>query len=215
LLPALAGLACAGCLILDRGSVLDCQLPALAGLACAGCADDEREPRRTAPILVGAEAFPDLRAPIIVDNSTQYVEFGAAVLSEDNGTPVEIALYIDYGRPNAAGHPYKNRVYPFEPILPGTLADGPRPFGGKRWYLDSAPVAAGCHTVTMMASHEFNSSVCPHDMDDSDLLVWQVVRCDFDGGPCPSTCEMQACEAPCPSCFEVNEALDSTPSDDP
>jgi hypothetical protein len=175
-------------------------LPALALMACTGCADDPDPRHRTPPYLIAAEAYPDIRAPILIDDSTFYVEFGAAVLSEDDGAPVEIALYIDYGHANAAGHPYRNRAYPFEPILPGTLEDGPRTFEGKRWYLDSAPVALGCHTLTMMASHEFGSDICPADPADSDFLVWQVAKCDSDGGPCPPPCELTPCDDPCPSC---------------
>lgn len=175
----------------------------MSSSACLVVSPPEYEqPKRTAPFLVAAEAFPNLRKTITLDDTTGFVEFGGAVLSEDSGAPVEIALYIDYGQPNAAGHPYKNRVYPFEPIQPGVISDGPRSFQGKRWYLDSAPVPAGCHTITMMASHGFDASVCPDDIDDSSFLVWQVVRCDSNGD-CPTDCQPLECADQCPSCADI------------
>jgi hypothetical protein len=176
---------------------------AMSGTACLVVSPPEyEEPKRSAPFLIAEEAFPNLRKTVEVLETDAFVEFGGAVLSEDNGAPVEVALYIDYGQSNAAGHPYKNRVYPFEPILPGTIADGPRKFQGKRWYLDSAPVAAGCHTITMMASHEFGATVCPVDIDDSSFLVWQIAKCDANGD-CPTDCEPLDCSDQCPSCADL------------
>jgi hypothetical protein len=175
----------------------------MSSTACLVVSPPEYEqPKRTAPFLVAEEAYPILEKTIEVDDTEGFVEFGGAVLSEDNGAPVEVALYIDYGQSNAAGHPYKNRVYPFEPILPGTIADGPRKFQGKRWYLDSAPVAAGCHTITMMASHEFGANVCPLSVDDSSFLVWRIAKCDANGNDCPAHCEPLECSKPCPSCAD-------------
>ena len=161
----------------------------MSSSACLVISPPEYEnPRQTSPFLIATDAFPSLGKNIDVDELTQFVEFGGAVLSEDNGAAVELALYVDYGQPNAAGLPYKNRVYPFEPIPPGTIADGPRKFQGKKWFLDSVPVGPGCHSITMMASHRFNASVCPVDATDSSFLTWQVIKCDDPTDPsCPDT----------------------------
>lgn len=185
--------------MLARSSLL--ALAVMASSACLVIAPPSyEEPQRTAPFLIASDAFPTLLKTIDVDELTQLVEFGGAVLSEDTGNPVHIALYIDYGQPNAAGLPYKNRVYPFEPIAPGTIADGPRKFQGKKWYLDSVSISPGCHTVTMIASHEFNASVCPVDVGDSSSLSWQVIRCDQGDGSCPTECPPLDCGEQCPSC---------------
>jgi len=191
--------------VLARAS-LACLL-AMSSSACLVLSPPEYDrPQRTAPMLVGTEAFPDLRETILIKEGMEYIEFGGAVLSEDDGLPVQLALYIDYGQTNAAGRPYRNVIYPFEPIPPGTLADGARKFQGKRWYLGVTPVAIGCHTVTLVASHEFNAEVCPRDSADASVLVWQVVSCDSSGA-CAFDCEPPTCDnQPCPSCATIPDA---------
>ena len=134
---------------------------AMSSSACLVLSPPEYDkPEQTAPMLVASAAFPDLRQTIYVFDDTPFVEFGGAVLSEDAGDPVQLAIYLDYGQRNAADRPYRNVVYPFEPIPPGTLADGPRTFLPKRWYPSVHAVLNGCHTATLMASHGFDADVC-------------------------------------------------------
>lgn len=178
----------------------------MSSSACLVLSPPEYErPERTAPMLLGADAFPDIRETILIKDDVEFVEFGGAVLSEDDGLPVQLALYIDYGQTNAAQRPYRNVIYPFEPISPGTLADGARKFQGKRWYLGVTPVPTGCHTVTLVAAHGFDSEVCPTSASDSSYLVWHVVRCD-SSGVCDLGCEPPTCDnQPCPTCATLDE----------
>jgi hypothetical protein len=183
---------------------------ALSSSACLVTSPPEYElPPQTAPFLVASAAFPSLWKPIAIDESTQFVTFGGDVISEDNGEDVHIALYIDYGTRNAAGLPYRNRVFPFPPIKAGRITDGQRPFE-VQWFLDSVPVLKGCHTVTMVASHEFDASnVCPVELDDMSLIEWQLVNCDSDDQTCSKQCPEPTCtDATCPSC--ANLTADAT-----
>ena len=174
----------------------------MSSSACLVLSPPEYEkPEQTAPMLVAGEAFPDLRQTIYVYDDTPWVEFGGAVLSEDAGDPVQFAIFLDYGQRNAAGRPYRNVVYPFEPVSPGTLADGPRTFSSKLWYPSVQTVSYGCHTATLMASHAFDPGVCPASPDDASYLVWQVIRCP-SSNECNDTCEPPACDPVegCASC---------------
>jgi hypothetical protein len=173
----------------------------MSSSACLVVSPPEYEkPEPTAPFLVPSEAFPDLRSTILVDDETDFVEFGGAIVSEDNGLPVHLALYIDYGDKNAADLPYRNVVYPFEPLPAGTLADGPRKFQGKRWHLGVIPLLNGCHTATLMATHEFDAKVCPAQATDASFLVWQVIRCE-DATTCNEACEPKDCtKEDCATC---------------
>jgi hypothetical protein len=162
-------------------------------MSCSACLvlspPEYESPPQTAPYLIATAASPPIKQIITIDDKTKSVEFSGSVLSEDNGVPVELALYIDFGQCNAANEPYKRKVYPLPKIAAGTIADGPRPFFGKKWFMESVPVANdGCHTVTMMVSHKFNDIVCPADLNDSSLLTWQVVQCGEDPSACPTTC---------------------------
>jgi hypothetical protein len=175
----------------------------MSSSACLVVSPPEYEkPQPTAPFLVPSDAVPDLRCTIPVDDETDFVEFGGSVVSEDNGLPVHLALYIDYGDTNAADLPYRNVVYPFEPLPAGTLAEGPRKFTGKRWHLGVIPLPTDgdCHTVTLMATHEFDARVCPANPSDASFLVWQVTRCPT-GSPCSQPCEPKDCvQEPCTTC---------------
>lgn len=175
---------------------------AMSSSACLVLSPPEYDkPEQTAPTLVASAAFPDLRQTIYVFDDTPFVEFGGAVLSEDAGDQVQLAIYLDYGQRNAADRPYRNVVYPFEPIPPGTLADGPRTFLPKRWYPSVHAVLNGCHTATLMASHGFDADVCPTSATDSSFLVWQVIRCT-SSIDCNDQCEPPTCDAAqgCASC---------------
>ncbi|WP_044249336.1 hypothetical protein [Chondromyces apiculatus] len=160
-------------------------------------------------MLVADASFPDLRQTIYVYDLTESVEFGSAVISEDAQVPVELAIYLDYGQIGSAGRPYRRAIYPFEPIPPGTLADGARSFAGNYWYPGDVTVEPGCHTVTLMASHAFDADVCPVESNDSSYLVWQVIRCQSSVN-CDIACEPPTCDGPqaCPKC--PRPALDAS-----
>ncbi|XYI00980.1 hypothetical protein ACMHYB_14995 [Sorangium sp. So ce1128] len=154
------------------------------------------EPSKTAPVLTAV--FPPQHIPIHIVGQDVVKDFGATVLSEDNGDPVQVAIYIDYGRRSAAGRPFRRPVPP-TPIRAGTIADGQRPFTVP-WVLDDAPLptdgmtpAKECHTITLMASHAFNRCICPADTDDMSSLTWQVINCDANESGCPAACPALDC----------------------
>ncbi|AUX21513.1 hypothetical protein SOCEGT47_019990 [Sorangium cellulosum] len=213
------------CPPLLRAAVLPSRPRALAALArslaaaalaasAAGCLVIEppeyKEPARTAPVLT--PTFPPVFLPIHITEQDTLKEFEATVLSEDNGDPVQVALYIDYGKRTPWNSPYLRNTTPGW-IEPGTIAGGPRPVL-LRWLLsqmnlpDAAETAADrCHTITMMATHAFNQRaggcVCPEDPKDMSAITWQIIDCDPnephdpsnpDDIPCPESCPPLNCQ---------------------
>ncbi|WP_437529258.1 hypothetical protein WME79_47385 [Sorangium sp. So ce726] len=181
---------------------------ATVALLASGCLDlsqpQHEPPPQTAPYLIASAASPSQLQVVYIHEEDVFLDFGAAVLSEDNSVDVEIALYLDYGTRNSAGQPYRDRDYPFEAIEAGTMHEGQRPFV-RRWFLGSSSVTAGCHTLTMVASHAFDVNVCPADLKDMSYLTWQLIKCDPDDPSCPTSCPELACAASkCPSCADFN-----------
>lgn len=137
---------------------------------------DLPEPTQTPPFLVASSADPDLREFLVVVDGESRKDFTATLMSEDQEQPVKIALYIDYGRSNVAGQPFKIAITNFPEIAAGTIEDGPRPLHAQ-WFPDIHPVSNGCHTITLIATHEFDFLGCPKRLADSSQLVWKVLRC--------------------------------------
>jgi len=105
-----------------------CAFLAIMSPAClVTSTTDFPEPEQTPPFLVASSADPDIREFLIVVDGESRKDFTASLLSEDRGQPVQIALYIDYGRSNVAGQPFKNAITTFPDIPAGTFSDGPRP----------------------------------------------------------------------------------------
>lgn len=165
---------------------------------------------KTAPVLTAV--FPPQHMPVYIDKQ---VIFGATVLSEDNGDPVQVALYIDYGKRTLAGKPSRRVVGPRSKGGTGTIAGGQRHFTFP-WVLYEDPLPTDgmtpereCHTITMVASHAFDSEMCncPADPDDMSLLTWQVINCDPNEPTCPTLCPALNCEAtPCLFCDDPSLA---------
>lgn len=145
----------------------------------AGClvtsVPEFEEQAQTPPFLIASSAIPDIREFLLVEDGDVSLTFSAQVLSEDRGVPVQVAIYIDYGKENMAGNPWKRVVAEYPSIAPGTLEQGARRFN-VTWYPD-ADFFNGCHTITMMVTHEFDFRRCPMRLKDSSHLVWQVLRC--------------------------------------
>ncbi|WP_434046662.1 MULTISPECIES: hypothetical protein [Sorangium] len=162
-------------------------------------------PSKTAPVL--SAIFPPQHIPIHMVDPSFGRAFTASVLSEDNGEPVQFALYIDYGRRSLGGSPYRRLQPPRSVIGAGTIAGGQRSFT-LPWDLDTASLPTDgvtpereCHTVTMMASHAFNQCYCPADPEDMSSLTWQIINCDPDDPGCPESCPALDCETtPCLFC---------------
>ncbi|WP_437930114.1 hypothetical protein WMF37_13075 [Sorangium sp. So ce291] len=154
------------------------------------------EPSKTAPVLTAV--FPPQHIPIHIVGQDVVKDFGATVLSEDNGDPVLVTLYIDYGRRTPAGSPFR-RLTTLREIGAGTIAGGQRPFTVP-WSTDGLPLPTDgmtpekeCHTITLMASHDFNRCDCPADTDDMSSLTWQVINCDANEPGCPAACPALDC----------------------
>ncbi|WP_441287654.1 hypothetical protein ACSRUE_36820 [Sorangium sp. KYC3313] len=165
-------------------------------------------PEQTAPVLTAV--FPPQHIPVyIVEQQDSFKNFGATVLSEDNGTPLQGVLYIDYGRRSSedAPFPLPFRRVTFPRVFPaGTMAGGQRPFE-LTWDLTTPIPAEGvtpekeCHTITMIASHAFNKCSCAADPDDVSSLTWQIIHCNPNEPTCPKSCPPLDCETtPCLFC---------------
>lgn len=137
------------------------------------------DPSPTAPLLLGANASPDLREIVMIDQPA--IEFRASVISEDADVSVKVRLLIDYGVQSLINErPYLDAEVSIKEVPPGRLADGPRDVVAKLFPQQILWVpATGCHTVTMMVTHSFDQDLgCPVNLADSSQLTWQVIRCD-------------------------------------
>ncbi|WP_437579620.1 hypothetical protein [Sorangium sp. So ce887] len=184
---------------------------AALAVSAAGCLvispPEYEHPEKTAPVLTAV--FPSPHIPVHIDPQDRSMDFRASVLSEDNGDPVQVALYIDYGK-GSDGYPYRRIVSPTPmPFGAGTIAGGQRPITVKWGFsVDQLPTDGmtperECHTITMVASHAFDSRRCncPADPDDTSWLTWQVINCDPNEPTCPASCPAPDCEdSPCIFC---------------
>ncbi|WP_437680162.1 hypothetical protein [Sorangium sp. So ce131] len=184
---------------------------AVAALAApaAGClvlsAPEYEEPAQTAPALMATS--PDVFRPIYITElikSQEIIDFGATVLSEDNGAPVQVYLYIDYGKRTRANRPFR-RSSNAKLVSAGTIAEGKRSFQAS-WFYEPLPdagewqtAADKCHTITMMASHEFNPCDCPRSPRDMGWLTWQLIDCDPNAVRDPNDTEDLGCPTSCPA----------------
>lgn len=154
----------------------------LLALTPSGClvasTPEFEKPERTPPFLLAATADPDIREFVLITDEEANIrnEFSAMVMSEDVGQPVKVALYIDYGEPNVEGRPFHKALILFPEIPPGRMSDNPRQVRAHL-YPEQENVEPGCHTVTMIVSHEFDYSGCPKSLADSSQLTWTVLRC--------------------------------------
>lgn len=145
-------------------------------------------PQATRPLLLATNASPN-PAELTRVEADGSQEFLVDVLSEDAGREVRIVMLVDYGTPNVLEYPYLD--FADEKTVPsGTLAEGPRRAPTLKWFPSNGPAQAGapgCHTITLIASHDFDDKRCPLDLEDSSQLTWIVEVC-AQGGVCPTTC---------------------------
>lgn len=115
----------------------------------------------------------------MVEAGTRSVTFSAPVSSEEDlGETIKARLLIDYGVVNPVGAPFLGVIRgPELPVAVG--AEGRRV--AVDWLPAGVPVAPGCHTFTLMASHAFDETTdCPIDLADSSYLTWHVYVCADD-----------------------------------
>ncbi|TKD05120.1 hypothetical protein [Polyangium fumosum] len=157
------------------------------------------EPQQTPPILVASGLDPDPRSILLVGGDLGLPEFPivASVASEDAGESVKVALYVDYGEMNAFNQPFRWAFPNFQELPAATLADGPRPLVGVRWNSTVYPLDAGCHRLTLVVTHEFDTQTgCPKDLRDSSQITWQFRQCGV--GDCPPI--LENCPSAAASC---------------
>lgn len=165
---------------------------------------DYEHPEQTAPVL--SAVFPPPHLPIHI-NERDIVNFSVTVLSEDNGDPVQTALYIDYGKRSRFGMPYRRGEVSPKSIAAGTIAGGQRAITVEL-DLDTMTIPTEgvtpekeCHTLTVTASHAFNGCRCPTDPEDMSSLTWQLIHCDPNDPACPASCPVLDCKTtPCLFC---------------
>lgn len=158
------------------------------------------EPTQSPPIIVASALDPDPRNILLVGGDEGQPEFSvtASVLSEDAGESVKIALYVDYGFTNALGQPFRFALQTFPELPASTLSSGPRALIGVHWVDGVFPIQPGCHRLTLVATHEFDTaSGCPKDLNDSSQITWHFRQCDV--GECPATLvDCPTTDATCP-----------------
>jgi hypothetical protein len=165
---------------LARRSLLPVVVTMISPACLVTSTPEFEDPPKTRPMLLASGASPDLREIVIIDQPA--IEFRASVLSEDADDSVKVSLLIDYGiKSDVDERPYRDAEDRNKEVPPGALADGPRDVVAKLFpdVIFWGVPQAGCHTVTMMVSHNFDSaSGCPNTLEDSSQLTWQVIRCD-------------------------------------
>jgi len=116
-------------------------------------------------------AEPSLLAIHVIDNPRSELRFRVSVQSEDKNEPLEARLVADYPNLNVL-----KRVV----LDPGTFTES-RPIT-MTWSpsdTQSFPLAPGCHSITLIVSHQFApASVRPVQEDDANLVVWWIVVAD-------------------------------------
>jgi hypothetical protein len=162
--------------------------------------------QHTRPFLDVDSAVPNTREVVKVDTVDLLLHphtpmtFSANFISQDDaaGGPspfqkVASRLYIDYGTTAA------DQQQPFvwvafgTDVNPGTLDQTNRRVQAD-WYPETDIVSPGCHTVTLIASHLFDTPTqCPVCGDDFSTVTWLVNRCDTSTGSCDDL------PVPCPT----------------
>lgn len=181
-----------------RSSLL--ALPLLASGCLVTAGPVTYDPTQSPPMIVESALNPDPRSILLIGGDEGMSEFGitASVVSEDLDDDVRVALYVDYGYTNALGQPFRFALPTFPELPAATLADGPRPLVGVRWVDGTFPMQPGCHRLTLIATHAFDTaSGCPKNLNDSSQVTWHFRQCDV--GACPATLEeCPAADATCP-----------------
>lgn len=170
-------------------------------------------PERTPPFLIASTASPALDAIHVIRDDK--FEVSAEVRSEDvpnDSDPAEgrvvYKLLLDYGRPSG-DRPYVQSVWT-DRLDAATFEDRGR-IATATWNGLNSGIA-GCHTFTLVASHQFRDqepSDCPLDLEDSSFLTWRVYVCsDTDCLPdqmppsCPADVEpTKTCTCPSDPAF--------------
>jgi hypothetical protein len=141
-----------------------------------------KPPEQTPPFLLSVGADPPLGELVVLPNISSGLRFTAPVRSEDADESVSVRLYIDYGYDNGFGQPFAFQKQG-KSVPAGRFDESDRRVS-MEWHYAEYPVS-GCHTFTLIASHEFGDDGCPVDLADSTYLTWDVIVCDATDPTCP------------------------------
>lgn len=143
---------------LARASLCLLAVVALGGPSClVTTSPDFAQPERTPPFLTNLSPPPwQIQTIRSAQGATTGYEPAAitfSVVSEDLQSPLRAALLLDFQGP---GQPYEIPPLAFNlDITPGHLPD-PRHVPDMSFFL-SPSVAKGCHSVTLIVTHEFDN----------------------------------------------------------
>jgi hypothetical protein len=153
--------------------------------SCLITSTPEFKPRsQTPPFLIATSADPPLGQLVILQPTSDELTFTAGVRSEDAGERVRVEYYVDYGFDQGNGKPFLFENPGIASLDPSTLEDTERPKASARWSRSDFGLS-GCHTFTLIVSHEFGDTVrCPTDIEDSSFLTWDAIICK-PNEPCP------------------------------
>lgn len=182
-------------------------------MALSGClvtsTPEFTPPERTRPFLITASADPDPRGVLLINTLEQQqvrktsFEFSADVVSEDQGDKVKGYLYIDYGV-KVGDHPYADVITQIRELPPSTMTDATKRNIRGKLDLETNVLDTGCHTVTLIVSHEFDAETsCPVCRNDSSQLTWPVFVCPPETAAAKCTPDFTKCEKPGQGCGAV------------
>lgn len=158
------------------------------------------EATQSPPIIVASALNPDPRGILRVGGDEGLSEFAvtASIISEDANENVRVAFYLDYGIKNNLNQPFRFTLQTFPELPAATMADGPRPLVGIRWVDHVFEIDPGCHRLTLVATHEFDTATgCPKNLNDSSQVTWHFEQCGV--GEClGKLVDCPAIEATCP-----------------
>lgn len=157
------------------------------------------EPTQSPPIILASGLDPDPRGILRIggDEGVDEVGITASILSEDAESSVKFAFYVDYGATNALGQPFSFALQTLPELQAATMADGPRSLLGVRWVDGIFPIEPGCHRLTLVATHAFDTETgCPQNLADSSQVTWHFRQCDV--GECPVS--LVNCPVPTATC---------------
>jgi hypothetical protein len=166
---------------------------------------DFTPPKRTRPFLIPSSVDPDARGVILIDTvehpkSQTSIQFSADIVSEDQGSPVQGVLYIDYGLPMNDRH-FREQIQ-IHDVPPSTLSDETTRSIRAKWNVGASNIESGCHTVTLLVTHELDRvTSCPICRNDSSQITWQVYSCGgASAAKCVASLDFSECQNWDPGC---------------
>jgi len=168
------------CLLLARDSLTYGAIVCATSSCLVTSSPDYTPPERPRPQLIAV--LPATELLRVVDNAgvSQPVSFSADLISEDAGDDLHPVLLVDYGIAGPGGEPWRQALQQTA-IEAGTRTEGPRRISFP-WTPQTNIVGFGCHTVTLLVTHEPTRENpefwCPKNPDDVATLTWFTTVCD-------------------------------------